>query len=82
MEVANTVREIGTEVFCNCEELRKVTFEQTKSLLRVICTHAFTGCSSLKNVELPDGLKEIGTGAFSQSGLESFTAPASVRIIH
>ena len=51
------------------------------SRLKIIGREAFCGCSSLKEVDLPDSLKEIGLSSFRESGLESFTAPNSLRII-
>ena len=48
----------------------------------MICTKAFCGCSSLIEVELPDGIEEIGIDAFCGTGLESLVMPSSVRIIH
>ena len=40
------------------------------------------GCSSLKNIQLPDGLEDIGLRAFRESELESVVLPQSVRIVH
>lgn len=48
----------------------------------MIKNNAFMGCNSLKSVQLPDGLKEIGLRTFRASGLESVETPTSVRIIH
>ena len=42
---------------------------------------AFDGCKSLKEVELPDSLEEIGWYAFSSSGIEKITLPANVTTI-
>ena len=50
-------------------------------MLKIIGREAFCGCSSLMEVDLPDGLEEIGLGAFRENGLESFTAPKSLRAI-
>ena len=50
------------------------------------CTHieakAFFRMASLKRIELPDGIVEIGPYAFSQSGLISFSAPSSLRVLN
>ena len=42
---------------------------------------AFCGCSSLRAVELPDGLEEIGLQAFMGSGLKSVATQNSVSVI-
>ena len=45
-------------------------------------SHIFSGCSSLKNVNLPEGITEIQTGAFSGcTNLSSITLSDDVRII-
>lgn len=48
---------------------------------QVICTRAFHGCCCLKNLQLPDGIEEIGVDAFRESGLENIETPKSVKII-
>lgn len=40
------------------------------------------GCSSLNDIRLPDGLKEIGLRAFRESGLQNILIPSSMRTIH
>lgn len=40
--------------------------------------YAFTGLTSLKSITLPSSLKQIGTGAFSGSGITSVVIPADV----
>lgn len=42
---------------------------------------AFCGCHSLENITLPDCVEEIGAAAFRTTGIESFIAPKSLRII-
>ena len=38
----------------------------------------FSGCSSLKTIELPQSLTEIGESAFNRSGIEAINIPAGV----
>lgn len=52
------------------------------SQLRLVGNGAFYACPSLKMVNLPDSVEEIGTDAFGCSGLESFTAPKALQTIH
>ena len=51
--------------------------------VREICTDAFRNCEQLKEITFKEGsqLKEIGRGAFCCSGLTSFTAPKSLRVL-
>lgn len=58
------------------------TYLPEKSQLKAIEKSAFHYCASLRSVELPNGLEEIGLWAFASSGLESITMPPSVRTIH
>ena len=52
------------------------------SQLRLVENGAFSACTSLKKVDLPDSVEEIGQYAFCGSGLESFTAPKALWTIH
>ena len=86
VEIPSSVREVGPGAFHGCEGLEKITFAgatspQCRSQLKTISAEAFRDCASLKNVELPDGLEEIGLCAFDGSGLESIATPPSVRTI-
>ena len=76
-----SVREIQACAFYSCRSLAKVEFEQQDCLLKVIGKEAFYGCSSLRIIDLPNGLEEIGLRAFRETGLESIATPPSVRII-
>lgn len=44
--------------------------------------YAFSRCSQLKSVHLPEGLNFIGEGAFYNSSLESLHLPSTVKIIY
>lgn len=63
--------------FYACSSLERVTFGEN-SQLETIETQAFQYNTSLKYVRLPDGLKTIGTHAFSETDLrESPFSPTS-----
>ena len=51
------------------------------SKLRLIDREAFCGCSSLRAIDLPDSVEEIGLDSFYGSGLEAFTAPKALRVL-
>ena len=70
-----SARKIQADAFSCCRGLAKVEFEQTGSLLKVIGKEAFYGCSSLRTIDLPNGLEEIGFRAFRETGLESIVTP-------
>ena len=78
--IPESVEKIGTSTFKGCTKLESIVFEG-ESLLKVIngaqgSTNynssseydygAFTGCSNLKEIYLPENLAEIGEVAFSR----------------
>lgn len=59
----------------------KLSSTELRSELTVIEEEAFSWCNSLRTIELPEGLAEIGPRVFRESGLEGINIPSSVRII-
>lgn len=55
------VTEIGPEAFCNCDELRLVSFPDS---LKTIGSGSFAGCNSLLSVDIPDSVTSIQIEAF------------------
>ena len=72
--------QIGSMCFNNCTALTTVDFGYGSTNLN-IGTQAFYGCSSLTKIVLPEGLKEIGPGAFSTSAIRSIRLPNSLEYI-
>ena len=68
----------GDSIFTRCSALATVTLP---SDMKEIPTGMFRDCTSLKSITLPQELTSIGSGAFSGSGLESISIPASVRTL-
>lgn len=68
--------QIIPDCFCNNNEY----IEEVTLLSGVECIGkmAFNNCESLRKVELPDSLKEIGDYCFSDSSIESISVPDSV----
>lgn len=62
-----SVKSIGSGAFSGCSSLETVIFE-SDSELETIGDNAFKGCSKLKSITIPEGVIEIGTGAFSSEG--------------
>ena len=65
---------IGDDVFNGCGNLETVNFSNY-SWLQNIGSKAFRSCSSLTNMVVPNGVNNIGSGAFAYSGLTSVTLP-------
>ena len=67
VSIPNTMEEIGENAFKQCTALSTLRFAPG-SKLKTIGKYAFQGCSSITSLTIPDGLKNIGDGAFC--GLE------------
>ena len=78
---ADTVTQIGGEAFANCTGLESVTIAKG---IQTIGASAFYNCTNLKTVSFAANctVTEIQDYAFSQSGLQAFYAPASLRTIY
>ena len=72
-----SIRKICPSTFADCVNLQHADLRAARGL-KCLETSAFQGCKSLRRVLLGDGLKSVRSCAFKDSGLESFTAPASL----
>ncbi|MBQ1723528.1 MAG: leucine-rich repeat domain-containing protein, partial [Muribaculaceae bacterium] len=61
VEMPNTVKSIGNQAFCFCENLRQITFSNS---LKQIGKNAFYYCHDILELELPATLTSVGEGAF------------------
>lgn len=69
VHIPNTVKTIGMQAFAYCENLERVTFEEDSSL-DFIDAMAFSGCSKLTHIRLPDKLRVIERMAFTDCTCE------------
>lgn len=76
--VPDTVRLIGTGVFAGYDSIKEVILSEG---LEVIAPYVFYGCTSLKSIELPSTVKQIGDSCFEESGLESVTLNTGLKSI-
>ena len=74
------VNAIEAFVFSEPDQKRLVAITLPPSIER-IGKFAFSECEELKNVNFPEGLKEIGDSAFRNVGLESLVLPSSLERI-
>lgn len=63
VKLPSTLQTLGDETFSDCKDLRKATFEKG-SKLKIIGVDAFYGCTSFRNIVLPEGLEIISGYAF------------------
>ena len=78
--IPDSVTAILDDAFDGCTSLQSVLFGENSKLMS-IAGGAFAQCENLKELELPNGLTTIGSGAFFKSGLTSITIPVSVKTI-
>ena len=78
--IPSTVSAIGKSAFENCGNLETVTFESGSSL-RQIEDQVFVKCKKLKNINLPEGLVDIGIQSFCDTGFKEIKIPKTVQVI-
>jgi len=67
-----SLKRIGENAFCSCDELQEVVFQEG---LIEIGEEAFDKCESLTSVKLPSTLKILGDDAFSETKIQSLVVP-------
>lgn len=66
---------VGIEMFSRCKDLVTITINGN---IPKIEQSMFNECSSLKSITIPESVTEIGSGAFSYTGLTSIIIPKNV----
>ena len=80
VKIGNQVTSFS-DIFKKCEKLKSVTFIPT-SQVSVIGNYAFSSCTALQSVTIPDSVISIGDNAFVDCiALQSVTIPDSVTSI-
>ena len=72
------VTTVEKETFENCEDLEEINLHDG---INTIGYAAFRKCSKATSLTIPDGVKAIGSNAFSYTGITSVTIPESVQTI-
>ena len=70
------IKIVGDNGFNNCSSLTTLDLSNVES----IGNGAFSGCTSLVSITLTDKCTSIGSGAFSNTALTSFTIPKEVTV--
>jgi len=75
----STLEEIGAFAFYGCSSLSEISLKNCPAL-KSVGESAFAGCKALREMHIPKSCSGIGTGAFSESGLETveFRSPSSL----
>ena len=75
--IPSSVQTVSNNIFDGCTSIRNATFEN--SAITSIGAKIFKGCSSLKEVKLPDALTSLPDGTFERCySLSSITIPSGV----
>ena len=79
INIPSTVERISMYAFYGCDKLKTVTFEEDENgtAFESIGNYAFSDCSSLSALKLPETLSSVGDSAFARSGLTAMTLPVS-----
>ena len=81
IEIPSTVSKIGSRAFARCINLKEVVIKCNS--LRHIPYGMFHGCNKLENINIPEGVEDIGATTFFEcSSLKSIRLPDSVRQIY
>jgi Leucine-rich repeat (LRR) protein len=78
VELPDGLVNFGTTVFANTPNLASVKLPAT---LTRIPNYTFYRAESLKTIDIPKTLKEVGYAAFGHSGLTTITLPDSLQVI-
>ena len=79
LEELGTLDQVTRGGFYDSEALEKVTIKSSK--LKFIGTAVFRATPNLKEIYLPEGIEEIGFGAFERSGIEKVILPYTLKKI-
>ena len=81
IEFSSKLEKIGGWAFSQCKSLETVSFDNVTKLDE-IGDYAFTGCSMLRSIDIPQGVRRIGILSFYDcSRLSSVNIPSSVESI-
>lgn len=79
VEMSDSVTELGDSVFAECSSLSEVRLSPN---IKDIKFDTFRDTPNLKEISIPEGVEVIKAFAFSDSGLETITLPASIKEIY
>lgn len=73
--IPGKIQTIEETSFFNCKKLKNIEIGKN---VHTIFSDAFRGCNSLEQILLPEGLKNIGAGAFANTALKEVQIPDTV----
>src|SRR5574344_1490060 len=76
VEIPGTIKEV--DYFFDCCKLEKVTINEGTICIK---EHAFSGCTKLREIILPDSIEQIKRCAFSYCPIEKLVLPKNLKIL-
>ncbi len=73
-----SVTSLAPRLFMDDVKLESVVLHKNINKIGIL---AFSGCTSLRSIEIPDGVREIPEGAFMSSGLRTLHLPRTLKSI-
>lgn len=73
-----SVENVPARLFMDDGNLESVVFQRNIKRIGIL---AFAGCTSLRSIEIPEGVREIPEGAFMSSGLRTLYLTRSIKSI-
>ena len=77
LTIPTSVKNMGVGVFEDCEHLASVYIPPNPGITE-INNKTFEGCTSLKSINIPEGITRIGAYAFKSTAVERFDLPQSL----
>ena len=83
INIHGNIKHIGTESFSSCEKLNTLNFSIIDDTVEtIISSRAFSNCTSLHEIFLPEGIAEIGEKTFANcNSLEEVVLPKTLKKI-
>ena len=82
--LSKNLKSIGNRAFIKCTKIEKINFPKSLTEVDTYGTnwwYPFDGCSNLKEIEFEEGITQIPTGIFGNTGLENVKMPDTVTSI-
>ena len=74
------IMSLSDSSFSSCQNLEKVIFEEDSQMTE-LPLYVFSGCDNLSEINIPEGMKKIGTYAFDFCNFTQITLPDSLQTI-
>ncbi len=77
--ISRKTKNVGKSIFYGCESLHTVRIEANG--IETLTHGMFSGCSSIKEIEIPESIKTVESDAFISTRLIHLTIPSGVQSI-